>query len=306
VTEMMIMSGEAMGKLKNVLESKVEKIYGSESDSDLHSKHPMLENKLNLPFRTQPKPDFGQRYQELRTLDSLREKGLGYCHAWYARRFFEPVRVMEDPLPHHGLGLDCYVQWTSPIRRFSDLQVHASVKRFLRKHRVNQMMEAGLPIPDALTASDIGCEVPRQVESSKLESGLYTKYTVDEMTRKKQEAYGINYKKGLGFVNAARMVQKKSGEYWLFEYIRRQIEKSDSEIAYETTVLACVNPQRGQYAIFVHELGLEHRYLSEKGDLQIGEKIYLKVANVSPRLGLLTFTLSSRYGGKSTKFAPAA
>jgi len=71
-------------------------------------------------------------------------------------------------------------------------------------------------------------------------------------------------------------------------------------------VLACVNPQRGQYAIFVHELGLEHRYLSEKGDLQIGEKIYLKVANVSPRLGLLTFTLSSRYGGKSTKFAPAA
>ncbi len=38
---------------------------------------------------------------------------------------------------------------------------------------------------------------------------------------------------------------------------------------------------------------LEHERVSEKGYLQIGEKLYLKVANVSPRLGLvLTFTLS--------------
>ena len=112
-------------------------------------------------------------------------------------------------------------------------------------------------------------------------------YVVDHTKnngRNRNDGYDINCKKGLGFVNAARMVQKKSKEYWLFEYVRREVEKSDSEIAYETTVLACVNPQRGQYTIFVHELALEHRYLSEKGDLQIGKKLFLKVANVSPRL----------------------
>eukprot|EP00554_Chaetoceros_debilis_P012653 CAMPEP_0194118258 /NCGR_PEP_ID=MMETSP0150-20130528/34644_1 /TAXON_ID=122233 /ORGANISM="Chaetoceros debilis, Strain MM31A-1" /LENGTH=787 /DNA_ID=CAMNT_0038809567 /DNA_START=292 /DNA_END=2655 /DNA_ORIENTATION=+ len=294
VTEMMIMSGEAMGKLKGVLESAVQNIW---KDSEL----PILDNKLDLPYRTQPRPDFGKRYQEFQTLESL--KSNGYVHAWYARRFFESVRVLEEPQPHHGLGLDCYVQWSSPIRRFSDLQVHASVKRFLRRNKVNRLMEAGKAIPAAITPSDLGCEVPQPIDSSTSESGLYTEYQIDLASNK---FHGINYKKGLGFVNAARMVQRKSNEYWLFEYVRRQLEKSPSEISYETTVLACVNPQRDQYAIFVHELGLEHRYISEKGQLKIGEKIFLKVASVSPRLGMLTFTLSSKYGGKSTKFAPAA
>ena len=292
VTEMMIMSGEAMGKLKNVLEPQAQKVAET-------IEHATLSSKLELPYRTQPRPDFGKRYEDLNTLNSLRNKG--YCHAWYARRFFEAVRVKETAHIHHGLGLDCYVQWTSPIRRLSDLQVHASVKRFLRRHRVNLLMKNGRAIPESLTASDLGCEVPRQVESSKSE-GLYTVYK-QEKTR---GSYDVNYKKGLGFVNAARMVQRKSKEYWLFEYIRRRIHESDTEIAFETTVLACVDPRRGQYAIFVHELGLEHRYLSEQGELALGKKLWLKVANVQPRLGLLTFTLSSKYGGRSAKFAPAA
>jgi exoribonuclease II len=46
-----------------------------------------------------------------------------YSHAWYARRFFNKVSVSEETGPHYGMGLDCYVQWTSPIRRLTDLQV---------------------------------------------------------------------------------------------------------------------------------------------------------------------------------------
>lgn len=304
VTEMMIMSGEAMGKMKGVLESQSQvPQVGEGSGSD---EFPFLENKISLPFRTQPRPDFGKRYEELNTLNSLR--GKGYCHAWYARRFFEAVRVKEDPLPHNGLGLDCYCQWTSPIRRLSDLQVHAAVKRFLRRARINKFMVEGKPIPSSISASDLGCEVPRHVISSRDESNvdmdIYTKYELEETGAKR--FYGINYKKGLGFVNAARMVQRKSKEYWLFELIRRQLEDSEDEIAYETTILACVDPRRHQYAIYVHELGFEHRYLSQQGELAIGKKLWLKVQNVRPAEGLLSFTLASKYGGKSSKFSQSA
>jgi hypothetical protein len=294
VTEMMIMSGEAMGKLKEIFESSAKRLQESNSNS-----LPLLDNTLDLPYRTQPKPDFAERYQELNMLNSL--KNNGYCHAWYARRFFEPVRMKETPLPHHGLGIECYVQWSSPIRRLCDLQVHSSVKRFLRRHRVNLLMEAGRPIPEALTALDIGCDIPREVASSQNEQGLFTDYRIEGIF----DGATINYRKGSGFLNAARMVQKKSKEYWLFEYVRRQLEESEVEIVYETTVLACIDPRRGQYAIYVHKLGLEHRYVSEQGELKIGEKLWLKVSTVQPRLGLLTFTLSSLYGGKSLRFTPA-
>ena len=56
-------------------------------------------------------------------MDFLYNMGKRYPHAWYARRFFNRVDVSEDPGPHFGMGLDCYVQWSSPIRRITDLQV---------------------------------------------------------------------------------------------------------------------------------------------------------------------------------------
>ena len=56
-------------------------------------------------------------------MDLLLETNRRYPHAWYARRFFNKVTVSEEPGPHFGMGLDSYVQWTSPIRRLTDLQV---------------------------------------------------------------------------------------------------------------------------------------------------------------------------------------
>ena len=38
-----------------------------------------------------------------------------------ARRLFAPVRLSPVPAPHAGLGVDAYLQATSPIRRYSDL-----------------------------------------------------------------------------------------------------------------------------------------------------------------------------------------
>ena len=298
VTEMMILSGEAMGKFKYVAESAVNVAAKS-------TLIPQLKNTLDLPYRMQPKPDFSRRYQELNTLESLKERG--YCHAWYARRFFEAVRVTNRMQPHYGLGLDCYVQWSSPIRRFGDLQVHASVKRFLRIARINQLMRLGKPIPPAINPSDIGCVVPKVLEDSKDESGLITKYLIDEESRHLTSSnLSIDYRKGLGFIKAARILQKKSNEYWLFEYIRRCVDNSDNDIEFEVTILALVDPDRYQYAIYVHELGLEHRYLSQTGELKPGSKLLMKVDSVSPRYGLLTFSLSTKYVGGRRKAAKAA
>jgi exoribonuclease II len=79
-------------------------------------------------------PDFKSREVEARHLDFLLEMKQLYPHAWYARRFFNKVIVSEEIGPHYGMGLDCYVQWSSPIRRFTDLQVKISFHLVLFRH----------------------------------------------------------------------------------------------------------------------------------------------------------------------------
>jgi len=291
VTEMMILAGEAMGKLGNVLNLDDDDEKGDLSKGISSS---LLKNRLHLPYRTQAKADFAQRNQEFRTLESLKKVGDGYCHAWYARRFFNPVKITPELQHHTGLGLDCYVQWTSPIRRFGDLQVHAAVKRCLRKKRLNALMRSGHAIPSSLTSSDLGCPVPVGVEDSKDATGKYTEYLTSVTGEDGEQEDKIDFKKGIGFVKAARNVQNKSKEYWIFEYLRRKKESDTTDVVFEALVLGCVDPRRFQYAIYVHELGLEHRYLSEVGSLTIGETIYLKVKSTTPRHGLLTFGLAKR------------
>ena len=94
--------------------------------------------------------DYKTRVQEAKQADFLFAMNKLYPHAWYCRwgaycnsqpntdikmpishvvdtiifrRFFKPVQVSKEPGPHFGMGLDCYVQWSSPIRRLTDLQV---------------------------------------------------------------------------------------------------------------------------------------------------------------------------------------
>ena len=206
--------------------------------------------------------------------------------ARYARRFFESVRVSDRILPHYGLGLETYVQWTSPIRRFTDLQVHAAVKRYLRINRIRQIQQDGQSIPESLRDCDVGLPI------KDINSVVLTQM-------KTMQEFEIRFDKGSGFLNAAKVLQKKSKEYWLLEYIRRHEKSSHSSGQYEAVVLGCTDPRRLQYAIYIHKLGLEHRYLSEKGQLRIGETLWLTVASVSPRQGLLTFTLGRSSSGKA-------
>ncbi|KAL7458873.1 hypothetical protein ACHAWC_010570 [Mediolabrus comicus] len=241
VTEMMILAGEAIGKWQMQ--------QPTQEREEVDGQVQLLPNVLKLPFRRQPAPDFKSREKEKKQMDFLYNMGKRYPHAWYARRFFNRVDVSEEPGPHFGMGLDCYVQWSSPIRRITDLQSQEGTK----------------------------------------------------------EIDPIDYTSGLGMIFAGRPVQSSSSNYWLFEYIRRLVNNTDEEVMFESVVLGCTNKDRFQYAVYIYELGLEHRYLSEIGKLDEGKKLWLKVASVNPKMELLTFSLASRSGGipKSTS-APAA
>ena len=233
--------------------------------------------------------DFKSREIETKHMNFLLEMNKRYPHAWYARRFFNKVIVSEEPGSHFGMGLDCYVQWTSPIRRLTDLQVHSALKRYLRRKRVNELLQAGSSIPSEITSMDLGYDI----------SNLEQPNVID----------AIDYKSGLGMIFAARPIQSSSSTYWMFQKIQQMIKESDDEVMFECIVLGCVNKDRFQYAIYVYELGLEHRYLSETGKLEEGKKLWLRVSFVNPRNELLTFVLASKSGGINTSkklSAPAA
>ena len=159
------------------------------------------------------------------------------------------------------------------------------------------MLQKGLPIPVGLSSMDLGYDISAIQQTAPATSSNNV-HTTDP----------IDYKSGLGMIFASRPVQFSSSNYWLYEYIRQLVDKSEDEIMFESIVLGCVNSDRYQYAIYVYELGLEHRYLSESGKLEEGKKLWLKVASVNPRMELLTFSLASRSGGMHAQqlTAPAA
>jgi len=280
VTEMMIMAGEAVGKWKAAME---------EQDSAVNGDTSRIRNTLKLPFRGQPKPDFQSRGRERRIWNDLLESnaGDGYCHAWYSRRFFQPVKVSETLAPHHGLGLDCYVQWTSPIRRFGDLQAHSAVKRYIRRKRINELMEEGKPLPPDLSEVDIGCQIPVPVKVD--DDGRILEYECDSTSIDED----IDFKVGQGLIGAARQLQRKSQQYWLFEYISRLQNEDPDKAVFDAVVLGCADYERNQYAVYLPELGLEHRYLSQKGSMDPGDKLRLKAASVYPSTGLMSLTLAT-------------
>jgi exoribonuclease-2 len=83
VTEAMLMAGEAIGRFA-------------------------LERNIPLPFTTQDPPEVDERPEDLAGMYGL-------------RRSLKPSQQSGVPGPHAGLGLEVYVQATSPLRRYLDL-----------------------------------------------------------------------------------------------------------------------------------------------------------------------------------------
>ena len=100
VAEMMILAGEITGKYAK-------------------------EHNLPLPFRGQPQPELPPD-EELLLLPA---GPVRYCAV---RRCMPRSEMGTTPMRHASLGLDSYIQVTSPIRRYTDLLAHFQLKAHLR------------------------------------------------------------------------------------------------------------------------------------------------------------------------------
>ncbi|MGV2827943.1 ribonuclease catalytic domain-containing protein [Myxosarcina sp. GI1(2024)] len=100
VAEMMILAGEIGGR------------YGSE-------------NSLPLPYR-------GQQQPELPSDEELLLLPAGPVRFCAMRRCMPRSEINMTPTRHASLGLDSYVQVTSPIRRYTDLLAHFQIKAHLK------------------------------------------------------------------------------------------------------------------------------------------------------------------------------
>ena len=100
VAEMMILAGEVAGS------------YGKE-------------HNLPLPFRGQPQPELPPDEE----LSLLPAGPVRFCAL---RRCMPRSEMGITPVRHASLGLDSYIQVTSPIRRYTDLLAHFQIKAHLK------------------------------------------------------------------------------------------------------------------------------------------------------------------------------
>lgn len=264
VTEAMILAGEALGKYAALVCQNA-----TTSAAGDHS----VANGLRVPYRVQ-RIDTKGREQEVKTADSLLEynSGNGYCHAWYYRRFLGPVSISENQGPHDGLGIDCYVQWSSPIRRFSDLQVHTAVKRLLRRDRAYELIDKGHTLPGGIEWHDLG--VPHgAVKDGRLMCDI-AEADLD---------MDIHYQDGRGIIQVVRGVQRQSNNRWMYEYLHRLKEGGAANL--KAIVLGYGDPKKDHVAVLVEDLGLEHRMVGH--GLNVGDELSVMIGKVTPEAGIL-------------------
>ena len=108
----------------------------------------------------------------------------GPCRAWLAIRSTTKSQIAPTPRPHAGLGLDLYVQATSPVRRYADLALHHQLKAHLRGDE--------LPFPDGIEGED---KVKR----------------ASAILRLAQDGGEIS-----------RQLERPANDYWLREFLRRR------------------------------------------------------------------------------------
>jgi exoribonuclease-2 len=87
------------------------------------------DNNLPLPFRGQPQPELPPEEE----LVVLPPGPVRFCAI---RRCMPRSEMGISPMRHASLGLDSYIQVTSPIRRYTDLLAHFQLKAHLREEEL--------------------------------------------------------------------------------------------------------------------------------------------------------------------------
>ena len=127
VSEMMILAGEVAG------------LFGAQ-------------HNLPLPYRGQNTPEGD--------MDALLLIPEGPARDYARRRMMPRSTTMSAPVPHYSLGLEAYVQVTSPLRRYNDLLAHYQIKSILR------------PQTPPLTKESLEALLPQSQEASSMAAGL--------------------------------------------------------------------------------------------------------------------------------------
>merc|ERR1711862_48380 len=133
---------------------------------------------------------------------------------------------------------------------------------------------------------DLGCYLPDNNKEN-------------HISTKEEKKLNINLKKGIGFFNAGRYIQKESQQYWMLEYIQ-QLQLQSKNKPLKCIILGCVDYNRYQYSIYILELGYECKYTSEIGILKIGDIIWLNIDYVHPRLLQLRLSLAEKPSSSSS------
>ncbi|WP_150467195.1 ribonuclease catalytic domain-containing protein [Francisella sp. SYW-9] len=110
-----------------------------------------IENNIAVPFSTQPEHDLEQEH--LYSLNSIADM-------FATRKKLQRGKYSTTPSIHAGMGLNTYVQVTSPLRRYLDLLVHYQLRNFLSQETLLQAEE----VDNIIAQVDIPIRTNRQTE----------------------------------------------------------------------------------------------------------------------------------------------
>jgi exoribonuclease-2 len=108
-----------------------------------------LEHDIPVPFTVQDPPEESVQNGDEPTLAN------GLAGMFALRRMMRRGQQQNTPAPHAGLGMDLYIQCTSPLRRYLDLLAHQQLRAHVRGEKlldVQEVMER-VGAADAVTGS---------------------------------------------------------------------------------------------------------------------------------------------------------
>jgi|GEM_PF-6315501 len=184
--------------------------------------------KNNIPgiFRYQ-EPQEGKVNQEL--IDNLTEQPV---REYYKLAGIKPSKISFEPLLHWGLGINGYIQGTSPIRRYHDLVNQRQIIHFLEFKEV-----------------------------------LYSKSDLENVINHSTQG-----------IAKAKLVSNEVNRFWLFTYLKNK-KKADKDFCLEAVVIR--NDQK-YGLVYIYDL-LIQRFAFIKKERKAGDKVSLKITNVSPK-----------------------
>ncbi len=130
------------------------------------------EHEIPALYRTQPSPS------GLPTADELDAMPNDYIRAISQRRCMQPAVSSMTPSKHAGLGLERYLQATSPLRRYGDLITHYQIESFI---------ETGTPRFDAEAFATALTAVEGPLSSARAASNEANQYAVHAYLQQERE-----------------------------------------------------------------------------------------------------------------------